>query len=233
VQFRSARAGAFRRRLCVRAAPSVADAPWLTAFDVERVPVDAMGTGEPADVYLIDANARGALSVVARLVARSLPVLVIGDQHPATVELYLEAGAADYLTSRFTAEECAARVRASARWSASPTGAPDEVQIGDVSISIENYQVSRRGEPVRLTRNEFRLLALLLDRADANVPYRDIIRHFWDEEPRSARHYVRAYVRQLREKLEDDPDQPTLIVTEWGVGYRLVRTGAGRRSATA
>src|SRR5690606_22898394 len=100
----------------------------------------------------------------------------------------------------------------------------DSIRLGSITVSLRRQEVRRNGEIVRLTPNEFRLLDLLVRRADKIVSHRELIAHVWGPELLTARDNLRVYIRQLREKLEDDPNAPQLIVTEWSLGYRL-RTG--------
>jgi two-component system, OmpR family, KDP operon response regulator KdpE len=225
-------ANARRRPLRIGTVGIVSPPDWLSEFDLVSTTLE-WGAGRP-DLYVIAASDADHLALVAELAADGMPTLVIGDDDPTNVSRYLDAGAYDYLSNRSSDAECAAKVRAIGRLLAPASDGPtDTIRIGDVSISVGAHRVQRRGAPVYLTRNEFRVLELLLDHADQPVSHAVLTRRLWDEEPRSARHYLRAYVRQLREKLERDPEHPELIVTEWGIGYRLQRGRTDEESASA
>jgi two-component system KDP operon response regulator KdpE len=83
--------------------------------------------------------------------------------------------------------------------------------------------VTKRGEEVHLTPTEYRLLSLLAKNADKIMLHEDLLTHVWGTEYRSELEYLRAYVRHLRRKIEDDPGQPRYIISKPGVGYTLVR----------
>ncbi len=96
------------------------------------------------------------------------------------------------------------------------------IHAGRLEINLAEHIVKRGGEEIKLTATEFKLLAYLAAHADRVLTHQAILSHVWD--PADADHveYLRVYMRQLRKKLEDDPDQPQFLITEPGVGYRLL-----------
>jgi two-component system KDP operon response regulator KdpE len=196
--------------------------------------VDTAATGEDA---LVQAAVRRPDAVVLDLVlpgksgtqvARELrewtdiPVLVlsaVGDEREKVAAL--DAGADDYVTKPFGIDELLARLRAALRRS-QPTGEPT-IEIGDVRIDLEQRAVFREGERVRLTPREFALLRLLAGNEGKLLTHRAILRDVWGRAYENELHYVHVYVSQLRRKLEADPTRPRMLLTEPGVGYRLVR----------
>ena len=178
--------------------------------------------GSP-DVWLVDVRDGSQLPLVARLTQGGLrAVVVLGGAPGVEAVPYLDAGAADYVPLGITAGELAARLRAAARRNGSPPQEDDDaIVIGDVSISVARHEVRRAGELVPLTPHEFQLLETLASTPDETVPHHKLMVRVWGVENTTSRHYLRIYVRQLRRKLEVDPEAPTLIVTEWGRGYRL------------
>jgi two-component system KDP operon response regulator KdpE len=135
----------------------------------------------------------------------------------------LDAGADDYLTKPFGVSELLARIRAHLRRrnhggeSESPL-----VRFGEVEVDLGLRRVSRAGVPVHLTPIEYRLLAALVRHSGRVLTHRQLLRDVWGPSHVESSHYLRIYMAHLRQKLERDPAQPEHIVTETGVGYRLV-----------
>ncbi len=135
----------------------------------------------------------------------------------------LDLGADDYLTKPFEPLELLARLRALLRRRRSMAGPADPtLTVGDIWLDATTREVRVRGEPVRLTTAEFRLLEALLRQAGVVVPHRALLRHIWGEEYAGEAESLKVFVRRLRQKLGDDPARPRSILTEWGVGYRFV-----------
>ncbi|NJO81729.1 MAG: response regulator [Blastochloris sp.] len=136
----------------------------------------------------------------------------------------LDAGADDYVTKPFAAGELQARLRAALRRRNAPQQ-PEEpvVQFGPLAIDLQRQEVRRNGAVVHLSPTEYRLLAVLVQRADTVVTQRQLLDSVWGLEYADAAHYVRIYMQRLRQKLETNPARPAFLLTEVGVGYRLRR----------
>ncbi len=134
----------------------------------------------------------------------------------------LDAGADDYLTKPFGIGELKARTRALLRRQGrSGEAASPEFDFGDVHVDFTRRLVTRRGQPVRLTPIEYRLLSVLLANNGKVLTQRHLLREVWGPSSVERSHYLRVYVGHLRQKLEDDAAQPRHILTETGVGYRF------------
>ena len=132
----------------------------------------------------------------------------------------LDAGADDYVTKPFAIGELLARLRAVLR-RVGPVGEP-VLTIGELVVDLEKRAVSVAGRAVRLTPHEFDLLSLLARHEGKLLTHTAILRDVWGPAYQRESSYIHVYVSQLRRKLEPDPARPRYILTEPGVGYRLV-----------
>ena len=136
----------------------------------------------------------------------------------------LDAGADDYIEKPFGVSELLARVRANMRRQQTlrEGGESSSVTIGDVEIDLAARVVKKAGAVVHLTPIEFRLLGVLVANAGRVLTHRHLLREVWGPSHVEDNHYLRVFMANLRHKLENDPAQPKMLLTETGVGYRLV-----------
>jgi len=135
----------------------------------------------------------------------------------------LDKGADDYLTKPFGIEELLAHVRVALRHSAQLKGTKESVvKAGDLVIDLARYIIKRGSVEVKLTATEFKLLAYLASNTGRVLTHRSILTHVWGEAEADHVEYLRVYMRQLRKKLEADPERPQYILTEPGIGYRFI-----------
>ena len=149
-------------------------------------------------------------------------VSAVGDEDEKVAAL--DAGADDYVTKPFGIEELLARLRAVLR-RASPQTEP-VLEIGSLVIDLEKRIVTMAGAQVRLTPHEFDVLRVLAVNEGKLLTHKSILREVWGPAYQLESSYLHVYVSQLRHKLEPDPARPRYIVTEPGVGYRLVSPAA-------
>jgi two-component system, OmpR family, KDP operon response regulator KdpE len=161
----------------------------------------------------------------------SAPVLVLSarDHEQEKVDA-LDAGADDYLVKPFGVPELVARVRAQLRRASIVLGEGGELSVvtfGAVRVDLASYEVTRGGKPVHLTPIEFRLLAALIRGHGKVLTYRQLLTDVWGPGYAGRPHYVRVYMTNLRQKLEEDSARPQHLITELQVGYRLAGLGKG------
>jgi two-component system, OmpR family, KDP operon response regulator KdpE len=135
----------------------------------------------------------------------------------------LDAGADDYLTKPFGVGELMARVRVAMRRGQRPNATEAATfAFGDVTVDFTTRRVQRGGEPVHLTPIEYRLLGVLIANVGRVLTHRALLREVWGPAHSDQTHYLRVYMGQLRQKLEVDAARPRHLLTETGVGYRMM-----------
>lgn len=163
-------------------------------------------------------------AVIARIREWSqVPILILSVRQSEEEKVAaLDAGANDYVVKPFGIAEMLARVRALLR-SASGGAAPEtEIVRRDLRIDLARHEVTLASEPVRLTRKEFDLLALLARNAGRIVTHRQLLADIWGPAHEHDLQYLRVFIGRLRAKLGDDPAAPLFILNEPGVGYRFL-----------
>jgi two-component system KDP operon response regulator KdpE len=200
-------------------------------YQVTAVPTGedglAMAAAIQPDVIILDLGLPDiqGVEVCRRLREHSETPIIILSAHDSETEKVaaLDAGADDYLTKPFGAEELLARIRVALRHSSLAQGSKSSlVQSGAVSVDLAAHLVTRAGAPVKLSATEFKLLAYLAANAGRVLTHQSSLNHGWGYSESGQMEYLRVYIRQLRQKLEEDPRNPQMIVTETGVGYRFL-----------
>jgi two-component system KDP operon response regulator KdpE len=153
-----------------------------------------------------------------------MPIIVLSARHAEDEKVdLLKAGADDYITKPFGLRELEARVQVQLRRPRTP-GAADEplvIELAGVRIDVDGRRVTRDGEVVRLTPIEWRLLRAFGAEAGRTLTHRQIFDAVWGRAFGNPQQYLRVHVTKLRRKIEADPSNPVLVVTEPGIGYRL------------
>ncbi len=187
-------------------------------------------SAEQPDVILLDL---GLPDMDGKDVIRSLrakthaPIIVISARHQEGEKIAaLDEGADDYINKPFEIGELMARIRAALRRSSSLQQEPRAYSGGPLEIDFAERRVSIAGEPVRLSPKEYELLVALALSAGQVVTHKRLLTAGWGPEGADAQ-YLRVYIGLLRQKIEEDPGEPRLILTEPGVGYRLVAPEGG------
>jgi two-component system KDP operon response regulator KdpE len=187
----------------------------------------ALIRGGHYDAVLLDMNMPGMGGMIAcreiRRLAPRLPILMltVRDLPDDKVEA-LESGADDYVTKPFHMRELTARVRAAIRRSHIEDGPPEDIlEVRQITLDAARRLVSKSGHAVHLTPKEFDLLHYLMMNAGKPIAHGRLLTAIWGPEYGGELEYLRTFIRQLRKKLEDNPSQPSYLITEMWFGYRF------------
>ncbi len=189
----------------------------------------ALAVAQPPDMIILDLTLpdTDGIQVCEQIREWSqVPIIVLSVRDDERDKVAaLDKGADDYLTKPFGIEELLARIRVGLRHSAQSIGNKQSViKAGPLSIDLARHIVTNNGEEVRVTATEFKLLSYLAAHADRVLTHQAILTHVWGFEDSDHVEYLRVYIGQLRKKLETNPDEPQVLLTEPGVGYRFKTT---------
>jgi two-component system KDP operon response regulator KdpE len=154
----------------------------------------------------------------------SVPIIMLTAKARESDLLHgFEAGADDYLAKPFSAKELLARIKALLSRERRLTAGVEvtEIKCGDIHIDLSRRQVKRNGNVISMTRTEYELLFQLATHANKVMLHEQLLSTIWGPEYQNDVDYLRAYIRYLRKKLEADPSNPKIILTEQGVGYLM------------
>jgi two-component system KDP operon response regulator KdpE len=158
----------------------------------------------------------------------TVPVIVLSVREDQRDKVgALDAGADDYVTKPFAVGELLARMRAARRRAGVREERPHALTFDSLTIDLERRLVSRSGTPVHLTPTEYELLEAMVMNPGKLLTHEWLLRRVWGPGYHDESHYLRVYIRQLRQKLDDDATSPRFIGTEPGVGYRWLQEPRG------
>ncbi len=194
-----------------------------TAGSAEEA-LDLLGTAHP-DLLILDVMLPGQDGFeLCRAIRTQSPVPILmltAKTDTVDIVVGLESGADDYVTKPFVTKELVARIRALLRRTRASEAAPRKIVIGDIEIEPQAAAVTKRGEPVHLTKTEFRLLLTLASRPNQVFTREVILQQVWEYDYFGDSRLVDVHVRRLRAKVEDDPRNPTIVQTVRGIGYKV------------
>jgi len=160
-----------------------------------------------------------------REMSPNVPILILTVlKEKANIVRGLAMGADGFVAKPFRPGELVARIQAllrRANMTKTSSNCPSFYDDGNLAIDFKRQQVYLRGQPVNLSPTEFRLLACLVRNAGQVVSHKALLSWVWGPEYGDETHYVKLYIRYLRQKIEECPKQPKYVLTEWGVGYRF------------
>jgi two-component system KDP operon response regulator KdpE len=201
----------------------------LEGFAVNEAPNAADGlraaTLRPFDLMILDLalpDLDGS-EVLTRLRSRSnVPVIVLSVRSDEAEKVrLLELGADDYVVKPFGMAELLARARAALRRHSRGPATESVVNVERLKIDFARRAVTLDGMRITLTPKEYRLLQILAQHAGSVVTHQHLLKEVWGQPHVEDTHYLRIFVRKLRQKIEADPNRPRILLTELGVGYRL------------
>jgi len=152
--------------------------------------------------------------------SESVPIVVLSSRGDEAGKVRaLDCGADDFVTKPFGTDELLARIRAALRHQLQAMGERPVFRSGDLSVDLVRRIVKVGDEEVKLSPKEYDLLRVMVQHAGKVLTHRLLLKELWDE--MTDAQYLRVYVRQLRQKIETDPERPQFVLTETGIGYRL------------
>jgi two-component system KDP operon response regulator KdpE len=206
--------------------------PALEANDYEVATATTVGEAlrwiakQPPDVVVLDLGLPdGDGKDVIRQVRQwsDVPIVVLSAREREAEKIEaLDLGADDFVNKPFGVGELMARLRTALRHRNQAVSQPGILKAGALEIDIASHRVMCAGAPVKLTPREFELLACLARHPGKVMTHRQLLTAVWGPAHAEEAQYLRVYIGHLRQKLEDNPDEPKIILTELGIGYRLV-----------
>jgi len=151
-----------------------------------------------------------------------VPIIVLSAREREAEKIEsLDLGADDYVNKPFNVGELMARMRAATRHRMQRKAEIPVLRVGEIEVDATRYRVTRAGVELKLTPKEFELLSFLARHAGRVLTHKQILTAVWGPAHTQDTQYLRVYIGQLRQKVEEQPDDPQLILTESGIGYRI------------
>jgi two-component system alkaline phosphatase synthesis response regulator PhoP len=152
-----------------------------------------------------------------------LPVIMLtAKSQEAEIVTGLELGADDYITKPFSVLELMARINALFRRMASGTGPQEEYRFGDLEVNIKKYTAKKKGRSIKLSPREYEILRFFTERQGEIVTREELLKQIWGYDSYPDTRTVDAHIAKLRHKIEENPEEPKLIITVHGMGYKLL-----------
>jgi two-component system KDP operon response regulator KdpE len=215
----------------------------LTANDFDVIEADNgqdaldQAVAAKADVVILELNLPiiGGIDVITQIRQRSeVPIIVVtASAREADKVAALDSGADDYLSKPFGMAELLARLRAALRHRLRHFGYQPVFRAGRLSVDLVRRHVVCEGRDIKLTPREFAVLRVLVENAGRVVPHEKLLRDVWGEPHIDNAEYLRLYIKQLRQKIEANPERPHYIITEPRVGYRIRDPGTADCTGTS
>jgi len=172
------------------------------------------------DLGLPDGDGKDVIRKVRQWSDVPIVVLSARDRDSEKIEA-LDLGADDFVNKPFSIGELMARLRAALRHRMQRQSETPVLRAGDIEIDIPRHRITRAGEEVKLTPKEFDLLSFLARHAGKVVTHRQILEEVWGPAHGGDTQYLRVYINHVRQKIETDPEDPKIVITEPGIGYRV------------
>lgn len=183
---------------------------------------------QPPDAIILDLGLpdQDGIEVTKQLRSwTNIPILVLSARgHERDKVAALDAGADDYVAKPFGVVELMARIRVALRHASQTVSVSENpiFQVGELKVDLAKRQVFLAEKEIHLTALEYRLVTMLVQHAGKVLTHRQLLKQIWGPTYENEVQYLRVYMAQLRRKLEKDPAQPKYLLTEQGVGYRLI-----------
>lgn len=172
------------------------------------------------DLGLPDMEGSEVIKSIREWTKTPIIVLTVKDQEKEKISV-LDSGADDYITKPFSVGELLARIRVSLRRAAA-TGSEPVISCGRMNVDLAQRRVTVGDREIKLTPTEYEIMKVMAQNVGRVLTHRQLLKAVWGNIGYEDSHYIRVYIGQLRRKIEENPAQPQYIITESGVGYRLM-----------